>query len=125
MRRIDGAFVRFLLVGMCNSALGLSVIYVAWHGLGFSDVAANAAGYGVGFGCGYCLNKRWTFGAAPPRGQGVWRYAAVCACAYGLNLLAMQASRGQVSADSLLPHAIGLATYTVVAYLGSRWFVFV
>ena len=56
MRRIVGLLrslipetaVRYVLVGVANTIVGLSVIYAAMYFLHFSDALANSVGYLVG-----------------------------------------------------------------------------
>ena len=89
-----------------------------------SDLAANLTGYAVGFCCSYGLNRLWTFADRGAVSRSLWRFALVCAVAYGANLMVLFAARGAMGPETFLPHVAGSITYTVVGYLGSRYFAF-
>ena len=44
--------------------------------------------------------------------------------AYGANLLVLFGARDAMGPASFLPHVAGSATYTLIGYLGSRYFAF-
>lgn len=52
--------VRFGLVGLINTAVGLSIIFGMMY-LGTHPVLANMIGYACGLCVSYVLNSRWTF----------------------------------------------------------------
>ena len=64
MISINHTFIRFALVGVLNTLIGMGTIFVTWRFLGFSDLAANLTGYAIGFCCSYGLNRLWTFPTA-------------------------------------------------------------
>jgi putative flippase GtrA len=112
------------MVGVTNSCIGLSVIYVAWRFFGFADIPANALGYATGFAWSYWLNRLWTFRDKGSVGRSAWRYAMVCFAAYLTNLGVLYTTRSIVGPQSFVPHTLGLVAYTVAAYFGSRTFAF-
>lgn len=116
--------VRFALVGVVNTLVGMGVIFIAWHFLGFGDLAANLLGYAAGFLCSYSLNKLWTFSDRGAVGRSLWRFALVCAVAYAANLIVLFGTRSAMGPETFLPHVMGSLTYTVTGYLGSRFFAF-
>lgn len=117
-------FIRFVLVGALNTLVGMSVIFIAWRFFGFSDLAANMLGYAIGFCCSYGLNRLWTFSDRGSVSRSLWRFALVCATAYSANLVVLFGSREMMGPESFLPHVAGTITYTLVGYLGSRFFAF-
>jgi putative flippase GtrA len=124
MSQIKSSLLKFAMVGVTNSCIGLSVIYVAWRFFGMADVLANALGYAIGFAWGYWLNRRWTFNDKGSIGRSAWRYAMVCISAYLANLGVLYTTRSMIGPHSFVPHALGLAAYTVAAYFGCRIFAF-
>src|SRR5215813_10098156 len=112
--------LRFAAVGMSNTAIGLLVIYVAWHTWGWPDWAANSLGYAAGFVWGFGLNRQWTFRARDSVPRSFARYLLVCAVAFGVNMVAMLSSRRAVGEDTFAPHLIGVCLYTAIAFLGSH-----
>jgi putative flippase GtrA len=118
------SFFRFALVGASNTLIGLGVIYFAWRVLGLGDLAANAIGYVIGFCWSYALNRLWTFNDSGSVGRSFVRFALVCAGAYAVNMLILLEARHLMGETSFLPHIFGMVAYTVLGYLGSRYFAF-
>ncbi|MDP9895805.1 putative flippase GtrA [Variovorax boronicumulans] len=117
-------FIRFLIVGVANTLVGLSVIYAAKYFFHAGDVVANAIGYGVGICVSFFLNSRWTFayeGAVLPA---VAKFLLGTAVAYGANLLAVVVAIDHFGLNSYLAQAMGMPVYTVTAYVASRYIVF-
>jgi len=115
--------IRFVLVGMVNTLVGLTVIYAAKWFLGAGDVVANASGYCIGLLVSFTLNRSWTFAHIGPAGRAFVTFLGVQGVAYGLNLLCVM---GLITygVDSYLAQAMGIPPYTIVSYLGSRYLAF-
>lgn len=120
----NNELLKFLLVGVVNTAVGLGIIFVAWRYLGFSHLTANMAGYAVGVTLSYFLNRRWTFNCREPHRHSLWRFLAVVGAAYAANLWVVLAADRSIGADSFLPQLLGSVVYTAVGFMGSRLFAF-
>jgi putative flippase GtrA len=116
--------VRYLLVGLSNTAIGFAVIWIALRGFGLGNIAANIAGYAVAFLWSFAVNRRWTFAHRGEIGAGLIRYVLVCALAYLANLTVVMWLDRRSSGAGLLIQLAGMATYTVLGFLGSRYFAF-
>ena len=114
---------RFLAVGMVNTLIGLTTIFVCLR-LGAGDIAANAIGYGFGLVFNFFSNRSWTFGHRGPLWPVAWRFVLVFAFAYASNLLTTMAFLTSLGKDSFLAHVAGIVPYTILFFLGSRFFVF-
>lgn len=113
---------RFLAVGMANTAAGLAFIYGA-RTLGLGEVAANATGYATGLMLSFGLNRQWTFRQRGPLLPHVLRFATVMLLAWLVNVaVLLELMRWGVSA--VFAQAGAVLPYTVVSYLGCRWWVF-
>lgn len=118
-------FVRFLLVGVVNTMVGLSVIYGAKFFLGAGDVPANVAGYAIGLCVSFLLNKRWTF-----HHQGrihyvlVGKFLGAFLIAYAANLTTVMLCIEVLGVNSYLAQLLGIAPYTTTFFLLSRFVVF-
>jgi putative flippase GtrA len=124
MKMLRHSALRYGLVGVSNTLVGFAVIWLMLRGFRFSDVAANIAGYAVGFTWSFALNRSWTFRHRGAVGAGLLRYALVCAFAYAANLLAVVALGRHVGQGSLIVQMCGMISYTVVAFVGSRLYAF-
>ncbi|CAB3668924.1 hypothetical protein LMG24076_01832 [Trinickia soli] len=124
MRPFAHSSVRYLLVGFSNTAVGFAVIWVALRCFGLGNVAANAAGYSVAFLWSFALNRKWTFYHEGAVGAALLRYLLATLVAYGMNLLVVILVERWLSQGSLFVQIDGMLTYTLVAYIGARYFVF-
>jgi putative flippase GtrA len=117
---LDIRFGKFLLVGVANTAFGLCVIYACKWGLGFDDVQANFAGYAVGLGLSFVLNKQWTFGFSGRTLPALTRFLVVFLAAYAANLTTVLVCIRVAGIDGDWAQLIGIVPYTLLFYLGSR-----
>jgi putative flippase GtrA len=115
--------LRFALVGMVNTLVGLLVIYAAkWVGR-LPDLPANLLGYLAGFAVSYTLNARWTFAFRGRHGVAAPRFVLVILVAYLANIATVFAAIG-LAVNSYIAQAAGIVPYAVIGYLGTALFVF-
>lgn len=122
--RWHGQLLRFLLVGLANTAVGLGSIWALIGLAGWNDVPANATGYAVGLTCSFLLNRRWTFAHRGPVWPALWRFLLVFGVAYAANLACMFTLRDALGMDRYLAHAVATVPYTLLFFVGSRLFAF-
>jgi putative flippase GtrA len=116
--------LKFGVVGIANTLIGLLAIYLCKWLFGFGDALANISGYTIGLAVSFLLNRGWTFqhsGAVLPA---LARFLVIFALAYLLNLGTVLITIHSFDVNSYLAQAIGIAPYTVFFYLGSHYFVF-
>lgn len=65
---------RFAVVGALNTGIDIGIFTLAFYGLGWPLLAANAAGFAIGVANSYILNKIWTF-ADRSTGREAWMRA--------------------------------------------------
>lgn len=122
-----GLISRFGLAGVVNTAVGFAVIASLDIGLHLAPALANAAGYLVGVGVSFVLNRRFVF-----RSEAAWRrtaprYLAVVAAAFVLNQLVLRVANAGLGAGALqhlVAQLAGMATYTLTVFAACRWWVF-
>lgn len=124
MRPFAHSSIRYLVVGFSNTAVGFAVIWIALRGFGLGNVIANAAGYSVAFLWSFALNRKWTFYHQGAVGFALLRYLLATGVAYGMNLLVVIRVEQLLGQGSLFVQIDGMLTYTAVAYVGARYFVF-
>ena len=115
--------IRFGLVGVANTVLGLGTIYACLFLLGWTDAPANAAGYSLGLLQSFVLNRNWTFRSRVRLLPGLLSFLAVFAVAYGLNLGLVLGLR-HAGVGPGIAHAAGMPVYTLAFFLLSRSLVF-
>lgn len=123
MRLLNLAPFRYLLVGGVNTIAGLLIIYACKWFMGLGDIKANLIGYLCGFVLSFVLNKQWTFRFTGDALPALMRFTAVTMVAYLANILTVLLFIG-VGVDSYLAQFLGVIPYTIVGYLGSRFFAF-
>jgi len=117
-------FLRFVAVGLANSAIGFAVI-VAGLRAGLGDYRANALGYGVGLCVSYVLQRRWAF-AVRHRADAreIVLFLVTAGSAYAANLAVIFAARRVGYSESPVVQGLAMATYSLVFFAGSRLVVF-
>lgn len=118
------SFIRFLLVGVINTCVGLGVIYTLKYFFDVNDVAANAGGYSVGLVVSFILNSKWTFNYKGDIAPAVIRFILVFIVAYSANLLVVLAAINIFTVNSYIAQALGIPVYTLTFYFGSNLIAF-
>lgn len=115
---------RFAVVGLANTAIGLTVIFACKALLGLGDLEANLIGYSAALILGFALNKRWTFEHRGKTSEALGRYLLVLAAAYLSNLTLVLFAIEVMGVGSYWAQAFGVVPYAMTGYLGSRFFAF-
>lgn len=118
-----GQMLRFGIVGVINTLLGLAAIYAFMWFFKCSVGTANALGYAVGLIVGFLLNARWTFKSKQSISRVFPKYSLCFAISYFLNLGVVLFMARIV--NPYLSQIFGMVTYTLVFFFASRFFVFV
>jgi putative flippase GtrA len=120
----DVKFLRFLLVGIVNTLVGLSIIYMNKWLIGLGDIISNIIGYSVGLTISFNLNSRWTFKYNGNYITAIAKFLFVFLIAYSVNLITVMFCIKILFMNSYLSQAIGVPPYTIIFYLGSKLFAF-
>ncbi|WP_443080973.1 GtrA family protein [Uliginosibacterium sp. H1] len=117
-------FLRYVLVGFLNTAVGYSVIFGLMYGAGWSPESSNLAGYLVGMVVSFTVNRRFTF-----RSNGAWRsqfvrFLVVFVVAYLSNLLILVALVRVLGVHEAVSQIVSGGVYVVSAFLMNKCFVF-
>jgi putative flippase GtrA len=130
---MNHSFVRFLLVGVVNTIVGLSSMYLFLHGFSFSYWVSTFLGNVIGACVSYILNRSFTFKSNAAVGTSMLRFAIVILICYfisyylgekiALLLFAKISFFGTKYAQDAAV-LFGTGIYTITNYLGQRLFVF-
>jgi putative flippase GtrA len=123
MNLVDRTLIRFALVGLINSVLGLLIIFLAMY-FGFDDVLANAIGYSGGFMISFILNKNWTFINRGSVATNFARFLVVTLVAYCLNLITVILMIDGLQVNAFISQSLGVPVYAVISYLGCKHYAF-
>ena len=112
---------RFIIVGTANTVLGLAIIYIAR--LLVDDVTANLIGYLLVVPVSFLTHRHWSFRDGGDRLLAFLRYMPTVATGYVLNLFILKAGLA-IDLNPFAVQAVAIASYVMVTYLLSRFFVF-
>jgi putative flippase GtrA len=116
--------VRFVLVGLANTAIGYGLI-LGWLRLGLGDYAANVAGFAMGLPISYGLHRHLTFRARNRATLSeALRYGTAFLIAYAANLAVIALGRGAGFERSALVQGLAICTYAGVLFVLTRITVF-
>lgn len=118
---IDAALLRFLVVGLANTGLGVGVIFAARQVV--DDYHANLIGYLLVVPVSFFSHRGWSF-----RDSGRWlpalaRFLPAVLVGYVLNVGTLSFCL-DTGANPYLAQACALTTYVLFMYVVSRYAVF-
>lgn len=116
--------IRFIIVGLLNTFVGLGCIYAAMYFLDFDIKTANMLGYLVGLIVSFTLNKAWTFKNQDHIISSLIRYLIVIAIAYVVQLQTVVLSVEYLKINPYLAQSFGIFPYALIGYLGCKFFAF-
>ena len=120
---VSRELVRFVVVGLLNTAIGLAVIVSLYTVAGLGLAASNAAGYAVGLVVSFILNGKWTFTASQLGLRQVIGFAVVFAMSFGISLGLVHAMMS-LGVAYPLAQLCGVGLYSGVMFVGMKYAVF-
>ena len=127
---LDVTFGRFVLVGIVNTLVGTTVMFVAYNALHFNYWVSSALNYIIGSIVSYFLNKYFTFQNKEKSVKQVAMFIVnITICyllAYGLaKPVVVWILCGQTkSVQDNLSMLVGMGAFVIFNYLGQKVFVF-
>lgn len=126
----DKTTIKFLMVGIANTALGMCIMFLLYNLAGWSYWLSTATNYFAGGIISFLLNKYFTFQKKDWSWKQAGKFAltvAVCyLLAYGIaKPLVLYSLAGQaIEIQENVAMLVGMCLYTVLNYLGQRFFAF-
>lgn len=122
-RGVAARLAMFSLVGVANTAVGVSAI-VGVRLAGAGPLIANVAGYSVGLIVSYALNSKLTFAGRTRSRREPLRFAAAFVVAFACNITVVALVGRAIEGDGLLVTLSGTPVYVVAFYALCEWWVF-
>jgi len=132
--KLNHSFTRFLLVGLLNTAVGLSATYILLNAARLGYWPSTLLGNGVGAVVSFVLNRSFTFRSEVHWLPGMVKFGLVIGICYVLAysigmeavqwLLPLVWERPGVRVIENMAVLCGMGLYTVLSYSGHRWFTF-
>lgn len=126
-------FIRFLIVGIINTIVGLSTIFMLFNLLSINYWSSTLIGNIVGGVCSYFLNKRFTFKSSQPVRRSIFKFIFVnmlaYLLAYSIGYFMIEFSKyagiGQPSkAIDNLSILLSSGLFTLLNYFGHKYITF-
>lgn len=130
---LQHSFVRFLLVGVFNTLVGLGISFLLFNLLDLGYWASTFLGNTIGAMVSYVMNKKFTFRSEVSVKNSWWKFMLVILCCYGASYgasmwMAQMVLRIWPQAESVWLHnaaiLAGNGLYTISNYLGHKYFTF-
>ncbi|WP_453994007.1 GtrA family protein [Bacillus nitroreducens] len=124
--RPTNMFIRFLVVGLLNTVVGLSNIFLFLHVVGLSYWFSTFLGNSIGASVSYVLNRRFTFKSNTSFGKSIPLFIGVILSCYFLSFSISKfiASFFFTTYTNEVAVILGTALYTITNYLGQKHLVF-
>jgi putative flippase GtrA len=117
-------FLKFILVGTLNTALGYAVILGCMYLLGISAVLSNLTGYLFGLTISYVLNRNFTFKSTSKSKTELLRFLIVFLLSYLANLVVLLASIHYAGMHEMIAQVLAGMVYVVTSFLMNKYYVF-
>lgn len=126
------SFIRFLFVGIVNTLIGLTIIFLLMNGIGLNYWMATSIGNTCGAIISFVLNRNFTFKSNNSLVASGIRFATVIVlsyfCAYGVSDLlwggVMDESSLFLFTNKEVSVLFGACLYTLLNYYGQKYLVF-
>ncbi|MGO9020604.1 MAG: GtrA family protein [Syntrophobacteraceae bacterium] len=116
--------MRFGIVGVLNTGITLTVIFVLMKGLMVHYVLSNWIGYLLGFLNSFVLNKKWTFRSKGNVGLEVVLFVAVFGLCYLIQLGALVLMKEKMSINTDYAQLLAMPVYTSVNFMLNKLVTF-
>ncbi len=126
----DPTFIKFVMVGVINTIVGTTIMFVFYNLIGLSYWVSSASNYFFGSICSYILNKHFTFHNTEHGWKPLMRFTLnILICyllAYGIAKPVMHwiLTDYSVVIQENVSMALGMCLFIVFNYLGQRFFAF-
>ena len=126
----DAQFIRFLGVGVINTAVGTATMFLLYNVFGAGYWISSASNYIVGSIVSYILNKKFTFKNQDSNKKTIIKFIVGIAVCYGIAygiakpLVHMLLSgQSQTVADNVAM-LVGMGLFVIINYLSQKFFTF-
>lgn len=123
--KMFGQMIKYGLIGVINTLLTGTIIFLLMNGFGVPFKISNAVGYIVGFFNSFIMNKLWTFkGNQTSTIRQFIRFAAVFAVCYFLQLSLVVFLVEKLCLSENIAQLAGMVFYTLIGFLLNKLFTF-
>ncbi|MGG4489134.1 GtrA family protein [Metabacillus idriensis] len=130
--RFDPLFLKFILVGIINTAAGLSAIFLLLNLLHVNYWLSTFMGNIIGAAVSYSLNRSFTFSSQASIKKSLPRFILVIVVCYFVSFSFSKAAADFIyqvfpqifMTEDLFPVLLGTGIYTLLNFSGQKYVVF-
>jgi putative flippase GtrA len=131
--RIDPLLLKFILVGIMNTAAGLSAIFLLLNVINVSYWLSTFLGNIIGAAVSYYLNRSFTFASQASINRSLPRFIIVIVFCYFVSFSFAKAAaefiytgfpQAFILTQDMLAVLMGTGFYTILNFWGQKYFVF-
>ncbi len=115
---------RFIIVGIFNTVIGVSIIYACYNFLHINYKISNILGYACGLINSFIWNKRWTFKSKKDPKLEIFLFFLMFGVSYALNLIGVIICVERLMINPNIAQLIGIAFYTSSNFFGNKYITF-
>ena len=126
----DAQFIRFLGVGVINTAVGTGTMFLLYNVFGAVYWISSASNYIVGSIVSYILNKKFTFKNQDSNKKTIIKFVVGIAVCYGIAygiakplVHTLLSGQSQKMADNMAM-LVGMGLFVIINYLSQKFFTF-
>ena len=126
----DAQFIRFLGVGVINTAVGTGTMFLLYNVFGAGYWISSAFNYIVGSIVSYILNKKFTFKNQDSNKKTIIKFIVGIAVCYGIAygiakplVHTLLSGQSQTVADNVAM-LVGMGLFVILNYLSQKFFTF-
>lgn len=126
----DKTFMKYIIVGVVNTIIGTTIMFVFYNVFGISYWVSSASNYFFGSICSYILNKHFTFNHKEQGCKPFLRFTfniLICyLLAYGIAkpVIHWMLSGYNITIQENVSLALGMCLFVIINYLGQRFYTF-
>lgn len=115
---------RYSIVGILNTIIGLSVIFLLYNYFHFDYILANVAGYFFGLVNSFIWNKKWTFKSSEHYTKELIPFLIVFGISYLINLITVIFMVESLKINPNIAQVLGIAAYSSTNFLINKYWTF-
>ena len=123
-KSILNQFFKYSFVGVANTIIGLSVIYLLFNIFHLDYILSNIGGYAVGLVNSFIWNRQWTFYSSQHYSKEVVPFLIVFGISYAVNLLVVVFAVEFLMIHPNLAQLVGIIAYSSTNFLLNRKWTF-
>ncbi len=124
MRKTFVQMMKYSSVGIVNTIIGVSVIFLCMEIFHLSYIISNIIGYAAGLINSFIWNKFWTFRSSGNTGSEILRFIIVFAIAYIIQLGALILMKERIGIMSEIAQVLGVGVYAATGFILNKYLTF-